>query len=272
MSIHTRFWLALALLVALLATGVIGFSIIEGWSIEESIYMTLITITTVGFQEVHPLSQTGRYFMITFLVFSIASVGYALSTVATYVFEGQIISSMRRRRMESHVRKPKDLEAPIVHGDAEDGTVLEEAGILHAGGLVAALPHEADNVYVVLTARQMNDKLTIVAKAGEESTGNKLRKAGADRVVTPSQIAGRRIAASMLRPTVVNFLDIGQHTGAIVLSILGADGRSRCTPTGTLNVSSLTLEAHDTLLALGSDTQLEQLARFVKEGPVATAS
>ena len=340
-NVHTRFLLALVLLIALLATGVIGFSIIEGWSLVESIYMTLITITTVGFQEVHPLSPTGRYFMIVFLVFSIASVGYALSTVAAYIFEGQIVSSMRHRRMERYVKKLKDhfiicglgdigrevarefsrskqpfvviekdpdrpghlqdLDVPFVHGDAEDENVLEQAGIHQARGLVAALPNEADNVYVVLTARQMNNKLTIVAKAGEESTGHKLRKAGADRVVTPSQIAGRRMAATMLRPTVVNFLDvvvaggdvtlrleefrigpespvvghtlrelnIGQHTGAIVLSILGPGGASRCTPTGALNVSTLTLDAHDTLIALGSEEQLEQLAHFVKRGPPA---
>ncbi len=344
MTVHHRFALSLALLIVLLAGGVVGFSIIEGWTIVESVYMTLITVTTVGFQEVRPLSPAGRYFMIVFLVFSIATVGYALSTVAAYIFEGQIISSMRRRRRESYVKKLKDhfiicglgdigrevarefsrskqpfvvieknaekpghvqdFDVPYVVGDAEDEAVLEEAGIHQAKGLVAALPAEADNVYVVLTARQMNDTLTIVAKAGEENTGRKLLKAGANRVVTPSQIAGRRIAATLLRPSVANFLDvvvsggdvtlrveefhidpespvvghtlrelnIGQHTGAIVLGILGPEGTSRCTPTGTLNVSTLTLDALDTLIALGSDAQLEQLAHFVKHGPPAEPS
>lgn len=340
---HRRFILSLALLIVLLSTGVLGFALIEGWTLDEAIYMTLITITTVGFQEVHPLSPTGRQFMIVFLVFSVASVGYALSTVAAYVFEGQIMTSVKRRRRERAVKKLRnhyiicglgdvgrevarefarngrpfvvvdrdadkpahipDLEILLVQGDASEEAVLEEAGIAHAEGLVATLPHEADNVYVVLTARQMNPKLTIVAKAQEETTISKLKKAGADRVVTPSQIAGRRMAASLLRPQVVNFLDvvvaggdvmlrveqfriaedspivgstlrdlnIGQHTGAIVLSILGPDGSSRCSPTGALNVSALALNGNDTLIALGSEDQHERLGRFVQEGPTPPA-
>ncbi|TVR29073.1 MAG: two pore domain potassium channel family protein [Spirochaetaceae bacterium] len=126
MTVHNRFALSLVLLIVLLAGGIVGFSVIEGWAIDESIYMTLITVTTVGFQEVRPLSQAGRYFMIVFLVFSVATVGYALSTVAAYIFEGQIISSMRRRCrryqplhahryaqcIDTHARRARHVDCP----------------------------------------------------------------------------------------------------------------------------------------------------------------
>lgn len=341
MTSHTRAVVSVSLVIALFLTGVLGFRLIEGWTVQESVYMTLITLTTVGFQEVQPLSYAGRQFTIFFLVFALATVGYSISSVVSYVFEGQVVETMRARRNARELRSMKDhyiicgygdighviveelrhygrkfvvvdreadrfLHDPsngtITHvtGDASEEHVLEEAGIARAKGLIAVLPHEQDNVFVVLSARQMNPDLQIVAKAAEERTARKLTKAGADRVISPAQIAGRRLTASLLRPSVVNFLDvvsdggdvtlrieefaigegspaaghslrelnIGQHTGAIVLSILDDCGVNRCAPSGSLNVSQLELRAGDKLIALGSEDQLLALDRFLQSGPI----
>lgn len=340
MSSHVRVSIAVALVATLVATGIVGYSIIEGWAFEESVYMTLITLTTVGFQEVQPLSPAGRRFTIFFLVYGIATVGYGISTIVAYVFEGQIVETMRSRKRTRELKRMKDhyiicgfgdighvivgemlryqesfvvvdrsddqfrhddrfRDLPHVTGDASEEHVLEEAGISRAKGLMATLPQEQDNVFVVLTARQMNPELTIVAKAAEESTIRKLKKAGADRVISPAQIAGRRMTASLLRPSVVNFLDvvshggdislrieefdiddrspvaghtlrelnIGQHTGAIVLSIANSEGTNKLAPSGAASVSSLTLTAGDKLIALGSDDQLAALSAFLRDGP-----
>lgn len=339
MSRHARAVFAVMLVITLFVTGVLGFRIIEGWSLQESVYMTLITLTTVGYQEVQPLSYAGRQFVIFFLIFGLATVGYSISTIVSYVFEGQVVETMRQRRLARELRRMRDhyiicgygdighviveemnryggnfvvvdrdterfahdeRSRNLVHvtGDASEESVLEEAGIAHARGLMAVLPQDQDNVFVVLTARQMNPKLTIVAKAADDRTARKLSKAGANRVISPAQIAGRRLTASLVRPSVVNFLDvvsdsgdvslrleefaikedspaaghtlrelnIGQHTGAIVLSILDGDGANRCSPSGMLNVSSLSLRSGDKLLALGNDEQLKELARFLREG------
>lgn len=334
-SSRTKVMIALVSLVTLLVGGTAGFMLIEGWDLTDSLYMALITLTTVGFSEVRPLSPTGRHFMIVFLMVGVATVGFSLSTVVNYLFEGQMLATVRRRRTERIMRRMKnhyvvcgagDIGREVVHefrrtgtphvvveldpdhselatetetvfvtGDAAEESVLQEARIGDARGLIAVLPSDAANVFVTLTARQLNPDLMIVAKATDHQATDKLRRAGATRVITPSEIAGRRIASSVLRPTVVNFLDVivddstmsmrmeefiitersplanqtlreanlGQHTGAIVLTITDSRGNARTDPSQQVVVANTTIHAGDRLIALGSEHQLRQLEGFV---------
>ncbi|MBN1836939.1 MAG: potassium channel protein [Spirochaetales bacterium] len=333
-----RFLIAFVLLTLLVAAGTLGYHWIEGWPLGDSLYMTFITMTTVGFQEVRPLSAQGQHFTIIFLVLSISTFGYSVTVLISFIFEGQIVQAVRERRMKRNVRRIKDHyiicgggdvgreiarefqrakakflvvdrnpqaselardESVIfLEGDASDDEVLIEANIERAKGLIAALPDDEANVFVVLTARQLNPKLMIVSQASERPTFRKLLKAGANRVISPKEIAGQRMASFILRPSLVNFLDvmvggeelgmrieevpvkggsplidknlreagIGQHTGAIVVGINGPDGRTRVNPNSTSTLSSVTLKEGDVLIALGTEDQLGRLSDFVKRG------
>lgn len=337
-STFVRFLTAIFLLALLIVIGTIGYRLIEGWSIRDSLYMTFITITTVGFGEVKPLSAAGQHFTIIFLVLSIGTVGYSVTVLITYVFEGQILHAMRERRMKRAIRHLKehfiiigggdvgreaayefrrskkkfvivdrdpsqsdlsrDESILILEGDAINDEVLVEAGIEKASGLISALPDDEANVFVVLTARQLNPHLLIVSQAAEERTTRKLIKAGANRVISPKKIAGRRLAALVLRPSLLNFLDviveggeldmrieevglasgsplidkslkeagIGQHTGALIVGINAPDGRMRINPSTTSTLSSVILGEGDVLIALGNEDQLIRLREFVRKG------
>jgi voltage-gated potassium channel len=337
-STLVRLLIAFFLLVLLVLIGTLGYKFIEGWSMGDSLYMTFITITTVGFGEVRPLSAAGQHFTIVFLVLSIGTVGYSVTVLITYVFEGQILNVMRERRMKRTIRHLKnhfiivgggavgreaayefsrskkrfvivdrnpsqsdlsrDESIPILEGDAINDEVLVEAGIERASGLISALPEDEANVFVVLTARQLNPHLLIVSQAAEERTNRKLIKAGANRVISPKRIAGQRMAAMVLRPNLLNFLDvivqggeldmrfeevaldpgsplidktlkeagIGQHTGAIIVGINAPEGRVRINPSTTSTLSSVRLGDGDVLIALGNEDQLARLREFVRKG------
>ena len=338
LSPFLRFSFAFLLLIVLIVGGTIGYAVIEGWSIADSLYMTFITITTVGYGEVAPLSPQGKTFTIFFLVFSVATVGYSVTTLIAFIFEGEILRAMQERRMTRQIKRlrnhyiicggggigrevalefqrsnarfvvvdrdPSRSELSgedsilFVEGVAEDDSVLLEANIEKARGLIAALPEDESNVFVVLSARQLNPDLMIVAKAAEERTIKKLFKVGADRVISPYQTAGRRMASIVLRPSVLSFLDviteggdmpmrieevavekgsplidknlretnIGQHTGAIIVGINGPDGHTRVNPSATAMLSTLTLKQGDVLIALGSDEQITRLKDFARHG------
>jgi voltage-gated potassium channel len=329
-----RFLTAVALLGLLLAGGTFGYSRIEGWEARDSFYMTVITITTTGFGEVRPLSPQGRSFTVVLLAFSLLTLGYAVTALIGFIFEGQMLASLRERRMKRNLRLIKShyiicgggnvgravalefqrervrflvIERSLEHselardprvlcleGDATDDELLMQAGIQRARGLVSALPEDEANVFVVLTARQLNPGLIIAAQASDERTVRKLVKAGADRVISHKQIAGRRLASLILHPTLVNFLDemlgggelgmrieevpvaagspligqavreagIGRRTGAILVGILNPDGRLRVNPSGGTTLSGVKLSSGDVLVALGSEEQLKRLREF----------
>ena len=335
MDNRTRLFFSLILIVSLVVIGISGYSIIEGWTFVESLYMTFITLTTVGFSEIRPLSDAGRIFTVFYLVLGLGTAGFGISTVVGYVFEGSMVQAMRERKMELFRRKiskhyivcgfgdvahevvaefhrhkvpcvviDKNPESAkhmpddsfvFITGDASDEAVLEKAKISEATGLVAALPDDAGNLFVVLTARQMNEKLQIVARATDDKSAKKILKAGANRVVTPDQIAGRRMASSVLRPQVVNFLDvavesgnlsmrieeyqitessplidktlrdtnIGQVTGAVIFAIVGPNGDTRYNPANGMNLASVVIQEKDVLIAMGSEQQLMQLEELV---------
>ncbi len=247
MSSMRRLLWGVCALVIIIAAGVIGYVIIEEWSFVDALYMTIITITTVGYAEVHPLTTSGRIFSIFLIVGGVSGALYALSGIAGYIIEGHLGTTLGRRRMEKTIRKlkghfilcgygrvgqeiarifteegvpfviiDKDRESIAtaekdgylyVFGDATSDEVLKEAGIERARGLVAALGSDADSVYITLSARGLRPDLFIEARASSSMAGAKLKKAGANRIVAPYNLGARRMAELALRPAVVDFID-----------------------------------------------------------------
>jgi voltage-gated potassium channel len=245
-------------LVAVFLIGTAGYAYIGRgeWSLEDCAYMVLITITTVGYGEVLPVSATGegRLFTMGLLVGGMGVSFYFLSALTAFIIEGDLREALWRRKMTkrleslsghyivcgggrtgAHVAEeliaaghvtvivdgdPDALlrlakrfgDAIIVfQGDATEDAVLEEVGVERARGVVAALSRDQDNLFVALSARQLNAKLRIVSRGVEERAAGKLRQAGADVVVSPTHIGGRRMAHELLRPNVVGFLDLVAH-------------------------------------------------------------
>jgi len=237
----------LAIFIVVFA-GVVGFTAFEDMTPLEALYMTVITLSTVGFGEIQPLHTTGRVFVIILIVFGVASATFAASTLGQVILEGQFRRLMGRRKMESKIKKLKghhiiagfgrvgrqvaeeyvnrDVpfiiiekdEASLDHldttgynyiaGEATEDETLISARIEQARVLVSTLPSEADNVYLSLTARHMNPELYIIARADNPGGERKLKRAGADSVVSPHILGGMRMAMSSLRPNVVDFMQI----------------------------------------------------------------
>jgi len=220
---------------------------IEGWALLDALYMTIITITTVGYGETHPLSAGGRIFSIFLIIGGMGGALYIITGITQYIVEGQIGTTWGRRRMKARITKLKghfilcgygrvgqeiartfkEEGTPFLivdshpesiaqaeqagylclQGNATSDEVLKEAGIEQARGLVAAVGSDADNTYITLSARQLNSDLFIETRAGSKEAETKLKRAGADRIVYPHRIGGRRMAMLALRPAVVDFID-----------------------------------------------------------------
>jgi voltage-gated potassium channel len=227
-------------LVSIVVIGVIGYRVIEGWPFLDALYMTIITITTVGFAEVHPLSAAGRIFCIFLIIGGVGGALYTLTAVVQYILEGQFGITMGRRRMKGHfilcgygrvgqeiARTFSEERASFVIienneerlakaerdgyvcllADATSDEALNEAGIERARGLVAALGSDTDNTYITLSARGLQPDLFIEARSSGGEAEVKLKRAGADRVISPHLIGGHRMAMLALRPAVVDFID-----------------------------------------------------------------
>jgi voltage-gated potassium channel len=237
----------LALLVLIVLAGVAGYSIIERWSLFDSLYMTIITLATVGYGETHPLSTPGRVFTLFLIMGGMGIILYGVSEVTQFVVQGGIGGILRRRKMERSIQKivnhyilcgagnnghyvleelrrtkrpvvvverdPKKVQELVVRnilsveGDASDDAILRQAGIDRAAGLVTALPEDKDNLFVVITARGLNPKLRIIAKLDDIGVRNKFLRSGADSVVSASFIGGLRMASELVRPETTSFLD-----------------------------------------------------------------
>jgi len=333
--LQKKLFLALALIIIVIAFGTAGYQLIEGWNFLDALYMTIITLTTVGYREVHELSSRGMIFTIVLLMVGVGTFLYALSAGAKIILEGELQELFGRKRLEKKIKELKghyivcgygrmgkiicrELKAknvPFVaierngdflnnrlddflgiSGDATNDDILREAGIERAKGLISVLPNDALNLYVVLSARELNPDLHIVARAGEEGSENKLLRAGADKVVSPYHIGGLRIAHTILRPAVVDFIEfatktgnlelqmeevtipegssmadksldqcgIGRELGIIIVGIKRHTGEMRFNPT-----SRSTIKAGDTLIALGEISKLKVLENMSRDKAIA---
>ncbi len=316
----------LVVLVLLLVGGTLGYRIVGGWSFFDALYMTVITITTVGFHEVRPLGTTGRLFTMGLALGGVFTAFYAAAAFIQAVVTGEIRTIFGRQRMESQLahldrhlvvcgfgrmgrlvceefsaaglpfvlidREPALLEGfsmphgiPLV-GDATDDEVLRQAGVERARGLVTAAASDADNLYISMSARFLNDRLFIVARAESDGAEAKLIRAGASRVISPYSIGGHRVAQAVLRPNAMDFIELATRTahlelqieeaelrpasqligntlktspiksalGIIVVAIKKPDGKMMFNPT-----PETVLEERDVLIAIGHRQQLDTL-------------
>lgn len=235
-------------IVLILILGTTGYRLIEGWSFLDCLYMTVITLTTVGFGEIHPLTPSGRVFTLVLIFLGMGVVAYAFLSATRFVVEGEILALITRRRHmkaverirnhfvvcgfgrmgsfiaeQLHERgipfvvvenKPETQEKIIqlghllVPGDATDEEILKASGVQDARGLVAVLDSDAENLYTVLTTRELNPDLEIVARASDDAAQKKLMRAGATRVFSPYRIGGMRMVMGMLKPAVTSFLEV----------------------------------------------------------------
>ena len=317
-------WILIA--VTITVVGVVGFIVIEGYSFLDALYMAVITLSTVGYGEVQPLSEAGKAFTVVLILFGLGFVLYTITTVATAVIEGSLIDFMKGRRMDRRIR---ELEGHVLvcgygrvgmwaaralsaagreivvvdqdparvrhatekgllamEGDATEDEQLESAGLERAGALVCALDNDAENVFLAVTARGISRRLLIVARASDEKAEAKLRRAGADRVISLHELGGQRMAYSILQPAAFDFLDVfirdealdlrlhefrvpkgsevagkalrdgrlRQDTGAIVIAIRRDGGKFDGNPD-----PGFVLAEGDELIALGREEQLARL-------------
>ena len=236
---------AIIVLFLIILTGTSGFMLIEGWNFPDSLYMTIITITTTGFEEVHQLSTEGEIFTLILLLVSFGTVIYIGSMGVQILIESTFF---RRKKMQNKIEKLSDhyivcgfgrmgnhictdlknAGVPFVViennpdsqkkldeteylydiGDASSDSILLRTGVKKAKGLVAVLSSDAENVFTTLSAKSLNPNIFVVARAIDEGTGSKLLKAGADRVVKPYELGGTRMAEILLRPGVMDFIDV----------------------------------------------------------------
>jgi voltage-gated potassium channel len=323
---------ALLALGTITVLGALGYMVFEGWSFADAVYMTVITLTTVGYREVRPLDATGQLWTMALLITGVGTLFYAAVSSVELVVEGTIRGYFGRRRMEraidrlsghyilcgygrvgrqvaaefaldgvSFVVVEQDRETVeecvqkgylVLLGEASDDHVLEEAGLRRARGLVAAVDSDAENVFVVLSARKLNPELHIVARAGSEESAAKLEIAGADRTLSPYAVGGRRLASLVTHPLVADFLDIvtrgeegmefrleefsvpkdssiaehtigelriGERTGAMILATHHGEGGFDTTPSASDRISG-----GDTLIVLGTREQVARLERLIR--------
>lgn len=243
---RTKILIGLGMILGIIVIGVTGYMVIEGDSFLNAMYMTVITISTVGFGEIHYLSDAGKIFTMFLIISSFTTYAYALTTISTHFFEGQLRFFLRGygsktiRKMQNHVvicgygrigqqlaeelkvygykfviiDQKKESLSPnnhhsniFIQGDATQDEVLVNANIRTAKALISTLPIDADNLYVVLTARALSPSLEIISRAANESSETKLRMAGVDNVVMPERVGGAHMANLITRPDVVEFLE-----------------------------------------------------------------
>lgn len=323
-----RLFAAFIVFLAVLVVGTIGYVVIEGWPLFDGLYMTAITMGGVGYREIHPMDMAGQAWTIFVIFGGVSALGFTVITVTDFMVEGHFTGLLEGRGMrnridgltghhiiaglgrvgwvvaeelEQHGRQfviiDQDDEAlararergwAAVKGDATEEDTLKEAGVVRASGLVAALDSDAENVFVTLTARGLSPDATIVARATSPNAESKLLRSGADRVITPTEIGGRRMAAMLTRPDVLDYLDvvsgagnglelkleqiplsagdpyvgrsiadarIRSETGAYVLAVRRGDGTVDSNPD-----PSLLMDEGDVLVILGSETQLRAVA------------
>ncbi|MBL0341781.1 MAG: potassium channel family protein [Bacteroidetes bacterium] len=229
--------------------GVVGFMLIEKYTLAEAFYMTVIIVSTVGLGAVRELSIEGRVFIAFLIIVSLGIVTYAISVITNYIVEGDLQKYYKFKKVKTQIEKLNDHiivcgfgrngkqaceqlrihsrnfvvveskaeiielirkgnETLFVEGDATKDETLLAAGIERAKALITTLPNDADNVFVVLTARGLNSKMKIISRASEDSSFNKIKRAGADNVIMPDKIGGVHMASLIAQPDVLEFVDV----------------------------------------------------------------
>lgn len=250
---------ALILLFLIVISGCIGFMLIEKWSFFDSFYMTIITLSTVGFQEVHQLSPEGRLFTVFLIITSFGTFAYSLAIISSHFASGEYKNRMKQLKLAKIIGKMnnhiivcgygrvgqqivKDLkiyrkkfvvieknehaigimennQIEFVQGDATIDDVLEKAGIKNASSLILALPKDTDNLFVVLSARELNPKLKIISRASGHESLRKLKIAGATNVIMPDTVGGSHMASLVVNPDLMEFMDLVVVEGKSVANI-----------------------------------------------------
>jgi len=258
LKLYIRILLPLYLLIAITIVGTVGYQLICNYSLVDAFYMTIITIATVGFEEVHPLNMWGKIFTALLVMVSFGIFAYSVSAVTRFVFDGEFNQLFKNRKLNATIEKlnkhviicgygrngrqaaqvlkkhkqrfvviEKSVELTnsmqhqysdlILNADATFDEVLIKAGILRARALITTLPVDADNLFIVLTARNLNPDLTIISRASEDNSNAKLKIAGANNVIMPDKVGGAHMASLVMKPDVVEFIDyiVGQEGDAV---------------------------------------------------------
>ncbi|UCF36084.1 MAG: potassium channel protein [Acidobacteriota bacterium] len=324
----------LVVIPGIMMIGTVGYRAIEGWDWIESLYMAIITVTTVGFSEVHPLSEDGRVFTTLLILLGVGGITFTFTTVTNYITAGELRGYLKERKMQrvidgmnghfvicgfgemgrqvcNELRRKKcrlvvvdssegAVEAAraegilAIHGDAGVDSVLMDAGIGRAQGLVVATNDDATNLLVVLSARVLRNDIPIVARANLEEVEAKLLRVGADRVLFPQSIVGRRMAQMLLNPEICDFIDVVSHDESLELllenfqinagSVVAGKSlrESRIRETTGASIVGLkrpgsgvlpslkpdsVLQVGDTVFALGTREQVENLSLMIEAGP-----
>lgn len=300
----------LGIVVALLLVGSLGYSLLEGWTFFEGLYMTVITLSTVGYGEVQPLTQTGRLFTVLLIIGGVGVAGYVLTNLVSDLFDRQFNAVQRRRRMlekiqlldghtifcgfgrlaqvavrelvskknpvviidssETKISEAEELGAFTICADATQDDALERAGVRKAKQLVSLLPTDADNLYVILAAKELNPHLLTVTRAEFAAGEKRLRSAGATKVISPYVIGGQRIADGLLRPYVENFLDLTASSSGSDLvieeiripsssAVIGKQlGETELPKKGDVIIAALVTPSGETLFNPSRSTELKE--------------
>ncbi|AJH74704.1 trkA-N domain protein [Bacillus cereus ATCC 4342] len=325
MNARKQLWIAVICMTFVVILGTLGFMTIEEISLFQAFWMTMITVLTVGYGDAVPVTQAGKVFALLIIPVGVGIVTYAIGVVAAMIIEGNLFHAVRRKKMDKQiaqlqnhiivcgcgrvglqvVHELQEKKIPFVvvdkdesilekekllyvHGDATEDQVLHHAGISKAAGLVAIVANDAENVFITLTARGLNDAIKIVARAEKPETEGKLKRAGANKVINPSSMAGIHIAKGIANPLTVHYIDtvlygveqsfvieeiaVGEGSILASKSLLESDVRNQFdvtilailrngnvihNPTGQEK-----LQEHDMIIVFGS---VEKLDQFEKE-------
>jgi voltage-gated potassium channel len=248
LRLQQRLWAAFLMAAAVIALGTLGYWLVLGWSLSDALFMTLTTITTIGYGEVRPLDGAGRAFTIVLILFGVGTALYAFTMITQFVVEGEVRNLFRRNRMEREatrlsghviicgygrmgkivteelrqrrfplvvieqqpdkIQEILDLGGLVIRGDATSDEVLRKAGIERARAIVCVVESDAENLYITLSARVLNPKIFVLARCTEETAVEKLRRAGADKVIFPYQLGARQMAEFITRPALMEFLEM----------------------------------------------------------------
>lgn len=320
-----RLIIPVAMLLLTILFGTAGYMVLENFSFLESLYMTVITISTVGFTEVRPLSDAGRIFTIFLVLVNLGLFTYFVTLLTRFFSDGEFVKLYKQIKMENSIQQlkehviicgfgrngkesaqilfnnkmpfvvleeknelEKDLEFEVPYfmkGDATKDEILLEAGVKNARALITSLPIDADNLFVVLTAKQLNPAIKIISRASQDSSVKKLKIAGADNVIMPDKIGGAHMATLVMLPDVVEMLSIMSTKNNesfrvaeiaagknISLGELDMWNKTNCTILGiktagnhyTVNpAAAYKIKPGDRIIVMGSDVQIEQAKKLV---------